>query len=50
MSNLTFPNEPPLPSETEPIINAETVRQSIDDWMANCPDPDFTNILNCEIE
>jgi hypothetical protein len=50
MSNLTFPNEPPLPPETEVIINAESVRQSIDDWIDNCPDPDFVNILTPEIQ
>jgi hypothetical protein len=50
MSNLTFPNEPPLPPEVQVIVNAETVRQSIDDWIANCPDPDFVNILDPEFE
>lgn len=50
MPNLTFPNEPPLPPETEVVINAETVRESIDDWIANCPDPDFTLILDPEIQ
>jgi hypothetical protein len=50
MSKLIFTNQDPLPDLVDPIVNAETVKESIDSWIANCPDPDFVNILTAEID
>lgn len=50
MQKLTFINQSPLPDLVDPIVNAETVQESIDDWIDSCPDPDFINILTAEID